>query len=86
MEKRSAVILAAPLGGALPPVTWPYLWIEITLDLNPNVIYIETKQGKEHALKKATVKDKYGNEIYITEERWAHIIAGHTEMRNNFFI
>lgn len=35
-------------------------------------------------MRKATVKDKYGNEIYITEERWRHIVIGHAEMRNNF--
>jgi len=35
-------------------------------------------------LKKATIIDKYGNQIYITEERWLHVIAGHPEMRNNF--
>lgn len=33
---------------------------------------------------KARVRDQYGNEIYITEERWQHIIAGHHEMRDNF--
>jgi hypothetical protein len=29
-----------------------------------------------------TVRDRYGNEIYLTEERWAHIIAdtNHPEM------
>ena len=33
---------------------------------------------------KARVRDQYGNEIYITEERWRHIVTGHHEMRNNF--
>ncbi|MFQ5628010.1 MAG: hypothetical protein ACE5I1_04550 [bacterium] len=35
---------------------------------------------------KATVKDKDGNEIYITEERWKHITTGHREMQNNFVL
>lgn len=25
-------------------------------------------------------KDKYGNEIYITEERWQHVLERHPEM------
>ena len=27
-----------------------------------------------------TVRDRYGNEIYITEERWAHIVERHDEL------
>jgi len=32
--------------------------------------------------KRWTVQDRYGNSIYLTQERWAHIIAGtnHPEM------
>ena len=26
------------------------------------------------------VEDKYGNEIYITEERWNHVLNQHSEM------
>lgn len=26
------------------------------------------------------VKDRFGNEIYLTEERWHHIVDGHPEM------
>lgn len=33
---------------------------------------------------RATVQDRYGNEVYITEERWQHIITGHRDMENNF--
>lgn len=31
---------------------------------------------------KATVFDRYGNEIYLTDERWRHIIRQHPEMSN----
>lgn len=27
------------------------------------------------------VQDRYGNEIYLTEERWQHILEGHDELR-----
>jgi hypothetical protein len=27
-----------------------------------------------------TVRDRHGNEIYITDERWEHIVDGHPEM------
>ena len=27
------------------------------------------------------VKDRYGNELYLTDERWRHIVEGHPEMR-----
>ena len=27
-----------------------------------------------------TVRDRYGNEIYLTEERWAHIFDKHDEL------
>ena len=32
--------------------------------------------------KRCTVRDRYGNAIYLTQERWTHIIAGtnHPEM------
>lgn len=29
-----------------------------------------------------TVKDRYGYEIYLTDERWQHIVDGHPEMRD----
>lgn len=29
-----------------------------------------------------TVIDKYGNEIYLTDERWRHIVRQHAEMLN----
>jgi len=29
---------------------------------------------------KQTVHDRYGNEIYLTDERWEHIISLHSEM------
>jgi hypothetical protein len=29
-----------------------------------------------------TVRDRYGNEIYLTDERWRHIIEQHPEMVN----
>jgi len=28
------------------------------------------------------VKDRFGNEIYLTDERWQHIVEGHPEMRD----
>jgi len=27
-----------------------------------------------------TVQDRYGNEIYLTEERWQHIVENHADM------
>ena len=27
-----------------------------------------------------TVRDRFGNEVYLTDERWEHIIDGHPEM------
>ncbi|MEG4800036.1 hypothetical protein QUB63_03040 [Microcoleus sp. ARI1-B5] len=34
--------------------------------------------------KRWTVRDRYGNDIYLTEERWEHIIDpdNHPEMEN----
>jgi hypothetical protein len=32
--------------------------------------------------KRWTVQDRSGNSIYLTEERWEHIIKGHPEMTN----
>jgi hypothetical protein len=29
---------------------------------------------------KWTVQDRYGNEIYLTEERWAHILRYHSDL------
>jgi hypothetical protein len=29
-----------------------------------------------------TITDRGGNEIYLTDERWRHIIDGHPEMRD----
>jgi hypothetical protein len=31
-----------------------------------------------------TVRDRHGREIYITEERWKHIIEEHEELRGHF--
>ena len=31
-----------------------------------------------------TVRDRYGNEVYLTWERWQHIIAEHVEMKDYF--
>ena len=28
------------------------------------------------------ISDRYGNEIYLTDERWQHIVEGHPEMRD----
>jgi len=28
------------------------------------------------------IRDRYGNEIELTEERWAHIIEGHPELED----
>lgn len=30
--------------------------------------------------KRWTVQDRYGNPIYLNQERWAHILAGHPEL------
>lgn len=27
-----------------------------------------------------TVRDRYGNDVYLTDERWEHIVDGHPEM------
>lgn len=27
-----------------------------------------------------TVRDRFGNEVYLTDERWDHILDGHPEM------
>lgn len=32
-------------------------------------------------MKKETVQDRYGNTIYLTEERWNHILESRPEMR-----
>lgn len=29
---------------------------------------------------KLSVTDRYGNEIYLTDERWEHIVTGHAEI------
>ncbi len=34
-------------------------------------------------MRKWTVKDRDGREIYLTEERWQHIISGHRALRNH---
>lgn len=31
-----------------------------------------------------TVRDRYGNTIYLTEERWQHILASRPEMEPHF--
>jgi hypothetical protein len=31
---------------------------------------------------KESVTDRYGNEIYLTDERWRHIVNEHSEMFN----
>ncbi len=33
-----------------------------------------------NAMKKWTVQDRYGNTIYLTEERWQHILASRPEL------
>jgi hypothetical protein len=30
-----------------------------------------------------SVADRFGNEIYLTDERWEHILDGHPEMRDS---
>ena len=32
-------------------------------------------------MQKWTVRDRRGREIYLTEERWKHIVEGHEELR-----
>jgi hypothetical protein len=34
-------------------------------------------------MRKQFVRDRYGYEIYLTEEQWQHIISGHSELRNH---
>jgi hypothetical protein len=29
-----------------------------------------------------SIRDRWGNEIYLTDERWEHIVETHDEMRN----
>ncbi|HRJ40267.1 MAG TPA: hypothetical protein PL105_00230 [Caldilineaceae bacterium] len=31
-----------------------------------------------------TVQDRYGNEIYLTQERWEHILEKHDELTGRF--
>ena len=35
-------------------------------------------------MSKWTVQDRYGNEIYLTEERWQHILASRPELEPHF--
>lgn len=35
-------------------------------------------------MRKWTVRDRRGREIYLTEERWKHIIEEHEELRGHF--
>jgi len=35
-------------------------------------------------MRKWTVRDRYGNDIYITEERWKHITGRHEELIEHF--
>ena len=35
-------------------------------------------------MRKWTVQDRRGREIYLTEERWKHIIEEHEELRGHF--
>lgn len=42
--------------------------------------YIRCQARKERAWRKEYVRDRYGNEIYITEERWEHIQQEHPDM------
>lgn len=30
-----------------------------------------------------SIRDRWGNEIYLTDERWAHIVETHEEMMNH---
>ncbi|MCX6584747.1 MAG: hypothetical protein NT166_31630 [Candidatus Aminicenantes bacterium] len=34
----------------------------------------------KNSMKKWTVHDRYGNEIYLTEERWCHILEARPEL------
>ena len=34
-------------------------------------------------MKKWLVRDRNGNEIYLTEERWHHIVESHRELRHH---
>ena len=33
---------------------------------------------------KQTVRDRWGNEIYLTDERWEHILERHEELTGLF--
>ena len=35
-------------------------------------------------MRKWTVRDRYGNQIYMTEERWRHIVKRHEELAAHF--
>lgn len=35
-------------------------------------------------MRKWTVQDRRGREIYLTQERWQHIIEGHEELSEHF--
>jgi hypothetical protein len=35
-------------------------------------------------MKKWTIKDRYGNPVYITEERWRHILESRPELESLF--
>jgi hypothetical protein len=34
-------------------------------------------------VRKWTVRDREGREIYLTEERWEHIVTGHPDLREH---
>lgn len=34
----------------------------------------------EHVMQRWTVYDRFGNQIYLTEERWQHMLEGHDEL------
>jgi len=36
-------------------------------------------------MKKWTVRDRYGNEIYLTGERWHHILEARPELVEDIF-
>lgn len=48
------------------------------------MIYHPVQIGKVESMAKWTVIDRSGNEIYITSERWEHILERHDELTDLF--
>lgn len=55
-----------------------------TLLLTKEMIHNPVQIKKVESMSKSTVIDRWGNEIYITSERWEHILERHDELTDLF--